>query len=440
MKNLLVLHAHDAGRYISPYGIAVPTPRLAGLAAEGVVMRNAHCAAPTCSPSRAAMWTGLTAHETGMLGLVHRGFDLNDRSRHLMSILGASGYRTALAGIQHEFNPDPSSGPPIYREILALEPHPLETRDFHTAERAAAFLQNPPSKPWALSVGFFLPHREFLAALPGGADRLKPPEPLPDVAAVREDFARYAASVAEMDRCVGCVLDGLAASGQEDDTVVVFTTDHGIAFPEMKCHLTAHGTGVSLILKSPQQFPGGRALDALVSHMDLPTTLCELLGVPPPPGHGKSFAGVLGGEATGTRDDVFAEVNFHASAEPARAVRTREFNYIERFDSDLRRPWANTDDGPSKDEWMRIHAGEPLPRVELFDLQRDPQERRNVAGDPAYREARDAMSIRLRRWMAATGDPLLRGPLRIPAGAVINARECLSPRERVFAPSDATAP
>ena len=436
MKNLLFIHAHDAGRCISPYGFGVQTPHLAGLAREGVVLRDAHCAAPTCSPSRAAMWTGLTAHENGMLGLVHRGFDLRDRGLHLMAHLGACGYRTALAGIQHEYNPDPASGSAIYGEILPLEPRPLETRDFHCAERAAAFLERPPEGPWALSVGFFYPHREFLPAEPGAAEGVKVPDPLPDLAPVREDFARYAASVAEMDRCVGRVLQGLAASGQENDTVVVFTTDHGIAFPEMKCNLTAHGTGVALILKSAGQLAGGRALDGLVSHMDLPPTLCELLGVcPMDGGHGSSFAGPLRGETGWAREDAFAEVNFHASAGPARSVRTREFNYIRHFGEDLRRRWANVDDGPSKDVWMQLWRGAPLERVQLFDVRRDPQERRNLADRPEFQAVRDEMEARLRAWMEKTDDPLLRGPLQIPPGASINPADCIRPGSKDYLPA-----
>lgn len=430
MKNLLFIHAHDAGRHLSPYGYRVATSQLEALAAEGVVMRDAHCAAPTCSPSRAAMWTGLTAHENAMLGLVHRGFELRDRSRHLMVHLGAAGYHTVLVGIQHEFNPAPGSGPAVYGEQLAEGTGPGEQRDARVAQRAARFLGEAPRGPWALSVGFFYPHREFLPAPAGAAATVKVPDILPDRLEVREDYARYAASVAEMDRCVGLILKSLADSGRAEDTVVVFTTDHGIAFPGMKCSLTAHGTGVGLILRAPGDLAAGRACDALVSHLDLPATLCDLLGAPPPAlGHGRSFAGLLREGGQVFREDVFAEVNAHASLEPMRGVRTKRFNLIVRFDDDLRRAWANVDNGPSKDLWMRLHADTPLERVQLFDLERDPQERCNVADHPAYASARSEMEGRLRRWMTDTRDPLLEGPLRLPSGAKVNPRECTDPRD-----------
>ena len=100
-KNIIYLHCHDTGRYIQPYGYAVPTPFLQSLAEEGVLFRNLHCAAPTCSPSRAALLTGMYPHNAGMFGLVNRGFELEHKECHLANYLKQYGYTTLLAGIQH---------------------------------------------------------------------------------------------------------------------------------------------------------------------------------------------------------------------------------------------------------------------------------------------------------------------------------------------------
>lgn len=81
--NLAILHAHDRGRYNAAYGHALPTTNIAALADDGFVFRDAHCAAPTCSPIRAAMLNGWTAHEVGMLGLAHRGWYLDNNDLHL---------------------------------------------------------------------------------------------------------------------------------------------------------------------------------------------------------------------------------------------------------------------------------------------------------------------------------------------------------------------
>src|SRR5262245_4032488 len=100
--NILYIHSHDTGRYIQPYGHAVPTPNLQRLAEEGVLFRQAFCVAPTCSPSRASLLTGQSAHSSGMLGLAHRGFRLNDYGQHLIHTLRQAGYHSTLIGMQHE--------------------------------------------------------------------------------------------------------------------------------------------------------------------------------------------------------------------------------------------------------------------------------------------------------------------------------------------------
>ena len=99
--NILYIHSHDTGRYIQPYGYDVPTPNLQKLAQEGVLFRQAFDAAPTCSPSRAALLTGQCPHNNGMLGLAHRGFFLNDYNQHIIHRLHPHGYRSTLIGLQH---------------------------------------------------------------------------------------------------------------------------------------------------------------------------------------------------------------------------------------------------------------------------------------------------------------------------------------------------
>ncbi len=99
--NILYIHSHDSGRYLQPYGHAVPAPNLQRLAEGGVLFRHAFSAAPTCSPSRASLLTGMCPHSNGMLGLAHRGFALHDYRQHVLHTLRAAGYHSALIGLQH---------------------------------------------------------------------------------------------------------------------------------------------------------------------------------------------------------------------------------------------------------------------------------------------------------------------------------------------------
>src|SRR5258707_14656077 len=99
--NIIYIHSHDPGRYLEPYGHAVPAPNLQRLASQGVLFRQAFNAGPTCSPSRASLLTGMCPHSNGMFGLAHRGFVLNDYKQHIPHTLPPSGYYSALFGVQH---------------------------------------------------------------------------------------------------------------------------------------------------------------------------------------------------------------------------------------------------------------------------------------------------------------------------------------------------
>ncbi len=99
--NIVFLHSHNTGRFVQPYGHAVPTPHLQRLAGQGVLFRQAFAAAPTCSPSRASFLTGMYPHSCGQLGLAHRGFGMPDYSRHLVQGMKRAGYHTVLSGVEH---------------------------------------------------------------------------------------------------------------------------------------------------------------------------------------------------------------------------------------------------------------------------------------------------------------------------------------------------
>lgn len=426
--NVLYIHSHDTGRYIQPYGHPVATPNLQRFAEGGVLFRRAFSGAPTCSPSRAALLTGQSAHASGMFGLAHRGFSLRDPQQHLASFLQSHGYRTALCNVQHEARGERSASLG-YTDVLTPKNLPGE----EAAELAARFLREKPAAPFLLTCGFIETHRDFRRAGPAEDPRYTlPPAPLPDEPAVRQDMANFKASARVLDAAMGRVFEALARSGLEENTLVVCTTDHGIPFPGMKCNLTDHGIGVMLMMRGPGGFQGGAVSDAMVSHVDIFPTLCEVLDLPKPGWlEGRSLLPLLRGERREIRDEVFAEVSFHAAYEPMRAVRTGRWKYIRRFDQRSTPNLPNCDDGLSKTAWL--DAGwrvRPVPREELYDLAFDPNESRNLAGGAAHDSELVAMRGRLERWMQATADPLLKGSVPAPAGAAVNDPDGTSPREK----------
>ena len=425
--NILYLHSHDTGRYIQPYGHAVPTPHLQRLAEQGVLFRQAFCAAPTCSPSRAALLTGQSAHSSGMIGLAHRGFALHDYGQHLVHTLRGVGYHSALIGVQHIAQDASLIG---YDEVVPPGGPDAPTR----AATAARWLAQPPSQPFFLSVGFIETHRDFPEPGPDDDPRFcLRPAPLPDTPETRRDMASFRASARTLDQSVGRVLGALDDTGLATSTLVICTTDHGIAFPGMKCNLTDHGIGVMLILRGPGGFVGGRVCDAVVSHIDVFPTVCELLDIERPPWlQGKSILPIIRGEVEEVNEAIFAEVSYHAAHEPQRAVRTRRWKYIRRYGDRTTPVLPNCDDGPSKDVWLRHGWHErPLPAEQLYDLVFDPNETNNVVDEASLSGVLSEMRGRLNDWMRATDDPLLTGHVPAPPGAKVNDPDGLSPREPV---------
>ena len=428
--NILYLHSHDTGRWIQPYGHAVPTPRIQALAEQGLLFRKAFSAAPICSASRAALLTGEYSHSGGMMGLAHRGWQLLDYEHHLLHALAGAGYRTALVGEQHL-----SASPEVlgYDDVLPVP----DTTQEHVAPTAAAFLRerSGDDRPFFLSVGFFETHREFREAAPEEARYVQVPGNLPDTPQVRADVAAFKRSAAALDVGVGTVLDALDGAGLAEDTLVLLTTDHGPPFPGAKATLTDRGIGVLLILRGPGGFAGGRVSDALVSQIDLFPTIVDLLELERPPWlHGRSLLPHVRDATVEVNDAIFAEMTFHAAYEPQRAVRTARFKYIRRYDDEHVGPvLPNVDDSPSKDVLTGAGWAErPIPPEQLYDLHFDPGETVNRVPDPAYAGVLDELRERLDRWMRETHDPLRDGHVLPPDGALLNARHQRSPREPTY--------
>jgi N-sulfoglucosamine sulfohydrolase len=434
MPNILYLHSHDTGRYVQPYGHAIPTPNIQRLADQGVLFRQAFCSVPACSGSRAALLTGEYAHTNGMLGLAHRGYQLKDYSHHLTHTLRDAGYWTALVGEQHI-----SSDPGVlgYDHVVDVDDHHVET----VAPEVIKLLESdrPDDRPFFLSVGFFETHRDFFE--PSSVrDALYslPPANLPDTPETRRDIAAFKASARRLDQGVGSVLDALDRADLGDDTLVIFTTDHGLPFPGAKATLTDRGLGVLLLLRGPGGFHGGKVQDAMVTHLDIFPTICDLAGIEPPAWlQGRSLLPLADRSVTELHDAVFSEITFHAAYEPQRAVRTKRWKYIRRFGDDDRPLLANTDDSPTK-QLLVDHgwADRRIADEQLYDLVFDPNEAANLAGDPGHQPVLDELRERLERWMRDTGDPLLDGPIEPLPGSRLNLPHHVSPDDPAVVVAD----
>jgi arylsulfatase A-like enzyme len=245
-------------------------------------------------------------------------------------------------------------------------------------------------------------------------------------------MAEFKASARSLDQGIGAVLHALHDFGLVENTIVICTTDHGIAFPGSKATLFDRGTGVMMIVRGPG-FPPGKVIDAPVSHLDVYPTLCDVSGAEHPSWlQGSSLLPLVRGEVDSLHEAIFTETTYHAAYQPHRAIRTERWKYIRRFDEYPHPVLANCDDSDTKDLLVAAGWGEQeVPEEQLYDLVLDPQEGNNLAGDAAKADVLAELRERLEAWMRETEDPLLEGPVEPPEGAIVNEQWQVSPDDPV---------
>jgi N-sulfoglucosamine sulfohydrolase len=419
--NIVFFHSHNSGRFVEPYGHAVPTPNLMRLARSGALFRQAFSVAPSCSPSRAAFLTGQYSHCSGMLGLAHRGFGLAHPERHIGRLLGAHGYQTAVCGTEHvvAHGGGTDSGDAYGRNLTRQG----SARAGDVAVAACDYLRSKPGVPFFLNVGTTETHTPYPEPQPDlfpaeDPAYCTPPRPFADTPQLRAMTAGYKRSARQMDDALGQILTALEETGQADNTYVFAFTDHGLQWPLHIGSVGEHGNAVFFAARGPKHFNGGRTLDAMVSLLDLVPTVCDLTGMERPLWlDGESLLPLVDGNVESLRDKLFFEQTYHAAYEPMRAVRDGRHIYIRRFDGRQKLVLPNTDETPAKRDMLE-HGWLEVPRLQemLYDHYFDPDQHNNLAGRPEHIATLKRMRQTLDEWMAQTGDPILEGPVALPKG------------------------
>ncbi|MFB6119660.1 MAG: sulfatase [Halobacteriaceae archaeon] len=434
--NIVLVHSHDLGRRLGCYGVDVATPNVDAIADDGLRFDQFTCTAPQCSPSRGSLHTGRYPHNNGLMGLTHRGWSLDDVPT-LAATLSDAGYDTHTFGVQHIAEDDADAGYDYsHRGGTALDA--AECFEAELPEMAA-------DGPFFASVGFVEPHLPFRVDHVEDAayDRYHPenvdaPPYLPDEYGVKRDVAEMHALISEtVDPAVGHVRDALDDAGLAEETLFVFTTDHGPPLPRAKGMCYTAGVGVAFIAHWPGVVESG-VDDHLLSNVDVMPTFLDVAGVDKPPEmDGRTFAPLLTGEGTyDPREQVFVEMTWHDRYNPIRGIRTEEYTYLRNF-SMLPRVFIPRDmidqraARPVRGEWY----DRDRPAEEFYDRREDPHELENLAAEamvsrsapadwdvpdpptdlgPDRYAALHEFRERLREWMRATDDPLLDGPVGIP--------------------------
>ena len=433
--NLLLIVAEDLSPRLGAYGDALAdTPSIDRLARQGTRYTRAFTTAGVCAPSRAAIIMGVHQNTwgAGHMRASRGGYVAVPPAdwKAFPERLRAAGYYTVNSGktdyqMSRRF-PDGVFGGPssIWDEARADDWRGRAPGQpffvYHT------LLSTHESQVWPtwrfrswtqllLAPMRIRNHRAWVVETDPFAVALPPY--YPDTVTVRSDLARHYNNIARMDRQVKEILARLEADGLADDTLVVFTTDHGDGLPRAKRWLYDSGLHVPLIVRWPGRVPAGAADEELVSGVDLAPTLLSLAGVPVPAHmHGRVL---LGREAQPEPVYVHAARDrIDEQPDTVRAVRDRRFKYIRNLQPE--RPYvldmAFRDQMPMMQELRELAAEDRLEGAqalwfrarrdpeELYDTDADPHEIRNLAGDPVFSPVLLRMRAELDRWLAASGD------------------------------------
>jgi N-sulfoglucosamine sulfohydrolase len=436
-KNILLLTADDMdartpASFGGPIGV---TPALDALASQGMTFLRAHVVAAVCQPSRSAIMSGKLPHRNGA-----EGFNpIADDVVVLTDLLREVGYLVGILGKVEHLEPVEKFGWDMARGMRDLGLGRDPAAYGRAAERYFADAARE-GRPWFLMANAHDPHRPFhgsaqeaakfpadeLAAVPAPsatfvAGQHPVPGFLPDLEDVRTEFAQYLSSARRCDDVVAAVLTALQDSGQADDTVVVFLSDNGMAFPFAKANCYLQSTHTPFIIRWPGlTSPGAIDEQTLISMLDLLPTFCDAADIPAPDDvDGKSLVHLMCG---GHRDQEVVFTVFHETSGKRRfemrCVQDVRYGYIWNHWSDGERKyvaenmeglsWAAMERAADEDLAVRARTEFYRFRVseELYDLDRDPNSLENLIDGPSATHVAARLRLELRQWMRHHGDPL----------------------------------
>ncbi len=431
--NIVFIICHDIGRHLGIYHKSVESPNLENFAKEGVCFTNAFCNSPACTPSRCCVKTGKYANTSGGVGLAHMGWPLSQDQKTIVDYFNEGGYETAHFGLNHERD----AGHNNYS--IDGEKKGNDWLVENVVDRAIKYLnkRDNSSRPFFLDIGTIEAHTVCWEG-ESGKIRLRDygevvsdeevfvPGNFPDAPIIRSELAKLQTSIKYMDRHLGRLFKKFEELGLYENSVIVFTTDHGI--PGMRSKRTLYDKGVetALLVRAPF-IKSGMIMNQLIQNIDIAPTLLEAAGIEIPPDmQGSSFQDLLKGDKYCEHEEIFTERNFHDPPsneryhyDPMRSIRTKKYHYIRNF-KDGKEEWKpfevenrmNNNIGVLEDIWPAWP--EPVnerPMEELFDIIKDPDELCNLAYDPQYSKIKKKLSERLDRWMIKTNDFLISGDI-----------------------------
>lgn len=466
---LFAISDDQSWEHTSAYGCqSVSTPNFDRVAREGVLFNNSFCASPGCSPSRASILTGRYPWQ-----LEHAGTHASHfHSKYAVypDLLENDGYFVGFTGkgwgpgkYQISGRTRNPAGPDFNRlKLKSVPAKGIASNDY--AGNFNAFLEaKPGDKPFCFWFGGHEPHRVFEkgSAVAAGKklEDVAVPDFLPDTPEIREDILDYCYEIEWFDKHLGRMIALLEERGELDNTMIVVTSDNGMAFPRAKANVYEYGIHMPLAIRWPTNIPGGRVVDDLISHTDFAPTFLEATGVVPPsnsktnstetpPMTGRSLMPLLKSTESGTtsfaRKEVYSGRERHSSSRwnnwtyPQRCIRTADHLLIRNFKPE-RYPAGTPQKldgqgklGPEHGGYHDIDACPSLtflienrdapnvarffngavghrPEYEMFDIKSDPGCINNLVHRPDFLNIQSDLTKRLNGFLETSGDPRLNG-------------------------------
>jgi arylsulfatase A-like enzyme len=427
--NIVLFLSDDHGaEFAGCYGNkSIHTPNMDALAREGLRFTRAFAGSPTCSPSRAILFTGLYSSRNGTMG---NHTDCRPDIRSLPTYLKALGYRVVAAN-KTDVRPKSVFDWEVLPATLPKNPNVnrryrgegLDTAKVDTF--LAAHAKERAGEPLCLLLGDNAPHVVWEPNRDYDPAALPIPPNMADTPKTRAALANYYQDITTTDRHLGDVMASLKKHGFEKNTVLIYTSDQGAEWPH--CKWTCYDTGlrVPFIVRWPGVVKPGTTTGALVSFADITPLFIDLAGGKPVAGlDGRSFKDVLSG--TATKHDEFIYASHTGDGEmnvfPQRCVRDERWKCIlnlkpenkwtTHFTKVMDIPGSH---GDVYATWLEKANGDPAtarlvemierhPRWELYDTESDPYELNNLAALPAQATRLAAMKVKLEEWLKQQGD------------------------------------
>lgn len=412
------------------------TPHMAKLARDGLLLSRAFSSSPTCTPSRSSMLTGDYPIRNG----AHANHsNIKPGTKTLPHYLKTLGYRVVIAG-KTDIGP-PYAFPFEYLGGSTFHPDAAKANLLSHLDTTAVdrlFATRDPDVPLALFTASYQPHVPWASDATYDPASLTLPPNTVDTPETRNARASYLTDVSDLDRELGDIRKSIEEHGDTKNTLLVFTGDHGAQFPFAKWNLYDPGIHIPLIVTWPGQIPADQTSNALVSLVDLLPTMIEAAGGTAPEGiDGKSFMPVLTGRENDFHDAIFAahtgDLNHNRS--PMRAIRTDRWKLILNLNPDEKYVNALTENNKDSnywDSWVEKAKTDPgaaalvtryqhRPPIELYDLAVNPEENRNLAGDPKYDTVMADLRQRLDAWRSQQGEKA--GDVPMPQDALFGEHQ-----------------